>query len=83
MTMVTEGGQGAGIHDEQLEYLCVHAYTVRHSEPDTRCIKFEITHVLRTWLIQLIYASINGSISSLWNTLSRTNCGEMLERNIF
>ena len=41
MTMVTEGGQGAGIYDEQLECLCVHAYTARHSEPDTHCIRFE------------------------------------------
>ena len=41
MTMVTEGGQGAGIYDEQLEYLCVHAYTARHSEPNTHCIRFE------------------------------------------
>ena len=24
-----------------LGYLCVHAYTVRHSEPDTHCIRFE------------------------------------------
>ena len=39
--MVTEGGQGAGIYDEQLEYLCVHAYTARHSEPNTHCIRFE------------------------------------------
>ena len=48
--MVTEGGQGAGIYDEQLEYLCLHAYTARHSEPDTHCIRFEITHVRSTWL---------------------------------
>ena len=81
--MVTEGGQGAGIYDEQLEYLCVHAYTARHSEPDTHCIRFEITHVRSTWLIQLNYASINGSILPLWYTLPRTNCGERLERNIF
>ena len=66
-----------------LGYLCVHAYTVRHSEPDTRCIKFEITHVLRTWLIQSIYASIYGYIPPLWYTLSHPNRGEMLERDIF
>ena len=24
-----------------LGYLCVHAYTARHSEPDTHCIRFE------------------------------------------
>ena len=85
ITMV-KGGQGASTYGGQnlgMPRLCVHAYTARHSEPGTHCIRFGATHVLRTWLIQLIYASINGSISSIWNTLSRSNCGEVLERDIF
>ena len=66
-----------------LSYLYVHAYTARQSEPIHVVLGLRITHVRSTWLIQLIYASINGSISSIWNTLSRSNCGEVLERDIF
>ena len=77
--MVTEGGQGAGIYDEQLEYLCLHAYTARHSEPDTHCIRFEDYSCEAHGLTWLIPASINGSILS---HLARTNC-EMLETNVF
>ena len=58
MMMVIEEGRGAGTYgpggsrtQEYLEYLCVHAYTVRHSEPDTRCIRFEITRVRSTQLV--------------------------------
>ena len=83
MTMVTEGGQDARTYGEQnlgipRVLMCVHAYTAIRVVLGLRSLMC-VAHGL-AWLI---YASIHGSILSLWYTLPRTNCGEMLERNTF